>query len=253
MTFDWQCPGKGNDQVLVSDWAKSHLWIRSCVADIPALPMKDYVVPDSSMLLAGSGMSKSQRLKQHIGGHELWSRVLLKLWQGMPLAAVATTASYINLTPYDLSFVQSVLQLNVQQKAVVPVAKVASILFAQDDCGHENRPSIQDYLLKSSAHMIQKRVEAKVLELPGYVKQVFSEKSSPTYSEGDYVMTMPMLADGRNPPMLPLRQAWLDTADAKFNLCLASFEALVAGHNAKFNVSGTPFKGLKRASSSRSP
>ena len=231
---------------LISEWAKSHLWIRSCVADVPAMPMKDFIIPDNSMLLAGAGMSKSQRLKQHVSGHELWSRLISKLWEGMPVAAVAQCAGYVNLTPYDLSLIQAVMQYNAQQKAVVPQGKVASVTFAQDDSGHENRSTIQQYLLTSCMRMVQKRVNNKLLDLPGFVKRTFTETRSPTYKEEDFVMTMPLLADGQKPPTLPLRQAWLDTPDAKFNLCLPAFETLVADHNKAFNMSGTPFKGLKR-------
>ncbi|CAE7218494.1 unnamed protein product [Symbiodinium sp. CCMP2592] len=231
---------------LVSGFSSSALWVRTTVADVPLLSTSEYIVPDPSMLHSGSGLSKSQRLKQSMSGQQLWHKLLPRLWHGMPTSALAKPAVYVDILPYDLSLTKALLHFNTQPKSVLPQGKLASIVWAKDDSGTDHRRGMQQWLISGTMNYMQKMVDDKILTLPGYTPKIYTAMKSPQYNEEDFVMTMPLVECEGQKAALPFRQAWLDSPDGRFNACKIQFDAVVAAHDKEFNVSGVPFKGQKR-------
>ena len=163
---------------------------------------------------------------------------------GLPSTAVAQPAVYVDVTPYDLSLIQCILQYNTQAKSSLPQGMVLSVIFAKDDSGADNRKGIQNWILGNTVRLVERLNIAGHLQLPGFERRdLVTATVRPTYNEDDYVITMPL-----GEASLPVRQSWLDTSDAKFTKCQEQFHALIKDHNDKFNPSQVPFSKKRTAS-----
>ena len=84
----------------------------------------------------------------------------------------------------------------------------------------------------------------RVLKLEGVVvedKQVPTQR--PSYNTDEFLLTMPTADES-----LALRQSMLDEYTPKFARLQEDFQALMAGHDAKYNLSGVPYKGQGKRS-----
>ena len=162
---------------------------------------------------------------------------------GLPSNAVAQPAVYVDVTPYDLSLIQCILQYNTQAKSSLPQGMVLSVIFAKDDSGADNRKGIQNWILGNTVRLVERLNIAGYLQLPGFERRdLVTATVRPTYNEDDY-MIMPL-----GEASLPVRQSWLDSSDAKFTKCQEQFHALIKEHNDKFNPSQVPFSKKRTAS-----
>ena len=155
--------------------------------------------------------------------HPLKLGQLRSLRTGLPSTAVAQPAVYVDVTPYDLSLIQCILQYNTQAKSSLPQGMVLSVIFAKDDSGADNRKGTQNWILGNTVRLVERLNIAGHLQLPGFERRdLVTATVRPTYNEDDYVVTMPL-----GEASLPVRQSWLDSSDAKFTKCQEQFHALI--------------------------
>ncbi|CAE7356157.1 unnamed protein product [Symbiodinium sp. CCMP2592] len=218
---------KNGDGDILSNWAKSATFYRRTISDIPVSSYADYIVPDLSAIHGCT--SKSQRLKQALGGEGFYLKLLSKLRQGLPSK--------------DLSIIKARTLSSLEPHATPTM--VASVIWARDDSGADRRNQLLEWLtvkFKRSMHDLLKE-RPDILAQYGYKPKKLEVTSLPSYKDDDFIWTIPVVEEGKH--FLPMRADKLQEFQKSLNVSQEMMATAVLEHNKKFNPAGhawTPTK-----------
>ena len=206
---------------LVSAFSQSSIWHQRVVQGMPFKPVSEFVVPGNASIKIGgvTSLSKAQMHKQFITGKELMDAIQESLFQG--LGPRNQLAAWYDLTPYDVSLVQSI-----QHGATLQcVCSAFSNKVA-------NAKDMALWLEDATKRVVEQALRAS--NWKEYVQE--------GYNTASFGLTRPVTDDDGGEVTLPLRQDTLTEWTSKFTRHADEFAKLVDQHNAEFNVSGIPWR-----------
>jgi len=223
---------------LVSSFANSKLFQTKGSVDIKRKQEVDFVNPTSLIFRGGDDFSKSQRLKQEVSGKDLYSKVRESLWTGMKLSP-KHAGICIDVFGYDDSFAESIIAASLKSRPKEPTELLVTTIWAKSDVeGGDLRKRQVSWVMAAQRRYVERMVMEKYLKLDGVdVDAIAVPKEKPTYNTDDFLLCMPT-AEGS----LALRQSMLDEYQSRFARLQDQFQAMIANHDKKYNLSGVPYK-----------
>jgi hypothetical protein len=235
-----------------SHFALSRIWLRSTIAGIPVIPVKDMVNPLRRLNCANSGrdMSKGSKRKQWLAGWRLGHTVRASLWKGLPVNS-ESCAAIIVLFGYDVSVQEAVMRATSVTPFTGPREMVVTTVYAAIDT-EIDKPNIkiEKWLKSAILRVLGELIKDKLFSVPGCVSDEFKDGGlRPTYNESDFKVVFPAANGG-----LPIRLEWIDMTKQKFKIVkyLEELNDMIKQHDVEFNPTGQPYdptRGLARPAS----
>ena len=269
-TTAWMCTSDATNVDLTNprkwSWAshfeKSFIFKRRrTMEDLKVLADTDFVNPCAALVRSSKGaegLSKAQRSKQWHTGIQFFDGLRSSVLHGLGLR-ITDGVAWIDTTPYDDKFQQSVIQAQSHKSPGVPRQMILSPIWVNmgvhgpDQVEAVDNHRISVFIKKSVRNFLASKIRDKSItfdDVPIVDPAAVPVAAAPTLLMDKFLQTCPNAAG-----FLPLRQDILSLLEQKVRseIPKEGLNKIIQEHDKVHNPSGVPFKGEAKRSAPQDP